>query len=151
MTRPLHLWLIDDKPANIEMIEASFPPAVRAVICMRSFLRAADAVDVFESALARDRTSLPDFILLDYFLDGVYGHELLDRMLERYAATGVPRAVVIAHSSMAEASQVLEHHGADCTLPKVKGLPRSDAVAWAFRSVEAVAWFREHRRPRPGE
>lgn len=147
---PLHLWLIDDKPANIAMIEASFPPDVLAVIRIRSFLRAADAMVAFESALAHDRASLPDFILLDYFLDGVYGHELLDRMLERYAATDTPRGVIVAHSSMAEASQLLEQHGADCTLPKVKGLPRSEAVAWAFRSVAAVEWFREHRRPLAG-
>jgi hypothetical protein len=36
-------------------------------------------------------------------------------------------------------------------VPKLKGLPRSEALAWAFRSVDAVAWFREHRRPLAGE
>jgi CheY-like chemotaxis protein len=143
------IWVIDDMLANVTMIERSFPPAVQASSEIRSFLKAREALAHFDTLISTAPEQLPDFILLDFFLDHMYGHQLLDHFLEQYRASGQPPAVIIAHSSMAEANTMLVERGADCALEKYKGSPESSTVARAFRSLEALRWFKQHRRPQP--
>ncbi|MEI8165041.1 MAG: hypothetical protein WCG26_01645 [Chloroflexales bacterium] len=143
------IWVIDDTPANLTMIERSFPPAVQASSEIRSFLKAREALAHFDALVGTAPEQLPDFILLDYFLDRMYGHQLLDHFLEQYRASEHPPAVIIAHSSMDEANLMLVERGADCALEKRKDSPESSAVARAFRSLDAMRWFKQHRRPQP--
>jgi len=143
------IWIIDDRPENIAMIEASFAAEVRQSSQIRSFGQAAAALAACAELLAVAPDQLPDVILLDFFLDRTYGHHLLDRLLAGYRRAGRSPAVIIAHSSMAQASALLVEHGADFSLPKIKGRERSDAVAQAFRSLEALRWLVAHRQPMP--
>jgi CheY-like chemotaxis protein len=149
MAIEFHIWIIDDKRENITMIERSFPAEVRKISAVRSFLKAREALACFDTLVGSADDHLPDFILLDFFLDPMYGHHLLDQFLERYQASGYPRAVIIAHSSMSGANMLLLKHGADCALEKVKGQEQSRAVASAFRSIDAIRWFKQHRIPLP--
>ena len=57
--------------------------------------------------------------------------------------------MVIAHSSMAQASALLIEHGADFSLAKIKGRERSEAVAQTFRSLAALRWLVANRQPMP--
>jgi CheY-like chemotaxis protein len=141
------IWIIDDRPENITMIEAIFAAEVRQASQIRSFGQAAAAQTALAELLAAAPDQLPDVILLDFFLDRTYGHHLLDRLLAGYRRVGRSPAVIIAHSSMAQASALLVEHGADFSLPKIKGRDRSEAVAQAFRSLAAVSWLLANRQP----
>jgi CheY-like chemotaxis protein len=144
-----HIWIIDDRPENIAMIEASFAAEVRQASQIRSFGQAAAAQTALAELLAAAPDQLPDVILLDFFLDRTYGHHLLDQLLAAYRRAGRTPAVIIAHSSMAQASALLVEHGADFSLPKIKGRDRSEAVAQVFRSLAAVGWLLARRQPMP--
>ena len=141
------IWIIDDRPENIAMIEASFPSEVRQACEIRSFGQARVALATWADLLADRQSPLPNVILLDFFLDRTYGHHLLDQLLADCRRAGRTPPVVIAHSSMAEASALLIEHGADFSLPKIKGRERSDAVAQTFGSLEALRRLVATRRP----
>jgi len=145
------VWIIDDRPENIAMIAASFADEVRLACEIRSFGQARAALATWAELLAARPAHLPDVILLDFFLDRTYGHHLLDQLMASYRRAARTPAVVIAHSSMAEASALLIKHGADFSLPKIKGRERSDAVAQAFRSLAALRWLVANRRPMPDQ
>ena len=149
MEPTLYIWVIDDNPENIAMIERSFPPPIQTSHALQSFLQARAALAHFDLLMTTAPERLPDFILLDYFLDRMYGHEVLDHLLERYRTSGLPRAIIIAHSSLAQANALLVERGADCALEKIKGQAQSQAVAFAFRTPEAIRWFKQHRSPMP--
>lgn len=141
------IWIIDDRPENIAMIEASFAAEVRLACEIRSFGQAQVALATWAELLSGQQSRLPDVILLDFFLDRAYGHHVLDQLLAGYRRAGRTPAVIIAHSSMAEASALLIEHGADFSLPKIKGRERSAAVALAFRSLAALRWLVANRQP----
>jgi CheY-like chemotaxis protein len=144
-----HIWIIDDRPENIAMIEASFAAEVRQASQIRSFGQAQVALATWADLLTVQPNLLPDVILLDFFLDRTYGHHVLDQLLAGYRRTGRTPAVIIAHSSMAEANALLIKHGADFSLPKIKGREHSAAVAQAFRSLDALRWLVANRQPMP--
>ncbi len=141
------IWVVDDKPANLVMIERSFA-AVRALVELHLF----EDVREFVATLERDLNSsatLPDFVLLDFYLRWMYGHQALTRVLRGYRVAATPqpqRAVVIAHSSHPNASALLLRYGADFSLPKIKGLPTSAALEHNFCSAAALTWMREQRQ-----
>ena len=73
MEPEFRVWVLDDNPANLGMIERSFPEAVRAAIEVRSFVDAGYFLATFDALCRADAGRLPDFILLDYFLWRMYG------------------------------------------------------------------------------
>ncbi len=151
MEPKFHIWVIDDNPANLQMIEHSFPEAVRAALEVRSFVDAEDFLATFDALCRTDTARLPDFILLDYFLGRMYGSQVLDHLLTSYRREPIPPAVIIAHSSMAQVSDSLVQAGADFALPKQKGGEFSPPIAEAFGTVDALRWMKRQRRPLPPE
>jgi CheY-like chemotaxis protein len=142
-----HIWVVDDKRANLAMIERSFD-AVRPLVELRLFEDVRDFVVTLDHTL-KTYAARPDFVLLDFYLRWMYGHQALTRMLRCYrvAEISLPqRAVVIAHSSHPNASALLIRNGADFSLPKIKGLPTSAALEQNFCSAEALGWMREQRQ-----
>ncbi|MBA3470655.1 MAG: hypothetical protein H0T53_13540 [Herpetosiphonaceae bacterium] len=147
MSERYQIWVVDDKPANLLMIERSFE-TVRALVELRLFEDVREFMATLERDLKRS-AALPDFVLLDFFLRWMHGHQALTRVLQCYRAAATPksqRAVVIAHSSHPNASALLLRYGADFSLPKVKGLPTSAALEHNFCSAAALAWMREQRQ-----
>src|SRR3954467_8697422 len=149
MEPEFRVWVLDDNPANLRMIERSFPEAVRAALEVRSFVDVEDFLATFDALCRTDAGRLPDFILLDYFLGRMYGSQVLDHLLSTYRREPVHPAVIIAHSSMAQVSDSLVQAGADFALPKQKGGETSPPLSEAFGTVDAVRWMERHRRPWP--
>jgi CheY-like chemotaxis protein len=149
MEPEFRVWVLDDNPANLGMIERRLPQAVRASLEVRSFVEAEEFLGTFDALCRADAGRLPDFILLDYFLGRMYGSQVLDHLLSTYRRGPVHPAVIIAHSSMAPVSESLVHAGADFALPKQKGGQTSPPIAEAFRTVDALRWMKRHRRPLP--
>jgi CheY-like chemotaxis protein len=149
MEPEFRVWVLDDNPANLGMIERSFPEAVRAALEVRSFVDAGDFLAAFDALCRADAGRLPDFILLDYFLGRMYGSQVLDHLLSTYRREPVHPAVIIAHSSMAPVSESLVQAGADFALPKQKGGETSPPIAEVFGTVDALRWMKRHRRPLP--
>jgi CheY-like chemotaxis protein len=149
MGAEFRVWVLDDNPANLRMIERSFPAAVRAELEVRSFVDAGDFLATFDALCRTDAGRLPDFILLDYFLGRMYGSQVLDHLLTTYRREPIPPAVIVAHSSMAVVSDSLVRAGADFALPKRKGGETSPPIAEAFGTVDALRWMKRHRRPLP--
>ncbi len=149
MGAEFRVWVLDDNPANLRMIERSFPAAVGTALEVWSFVDAEDFLATFDALCRTDPGRLPDFILLDFFLGRMYGSQVLDHLLTTYRREPIPPAVIVAHSSMAEVSDSLVQAGADFALPKQKGGETSPPITKAFGTVDALRWMKRHRRPMP--
>jgi CheY-like chemotaxis protein len=147
MRRLFQLWVLDDNAANLAMIERSLPDPVRSSINVRFFDDAKAFLSAFEQCCRSPQESPPDFVLLDFFLGYTYGSAVLDCMSRTAEEVGAVPPVIIAHSSMPEASSSLVERGADFALAKEKGQPTSPPITATFASVEAIEYIRRHRRP----
>lgn len=141
------MWVVDDNPANLDMIDQSLPEAVHPVLEVRLFEDASEFLRVFEQTLRETPQHSPDFVLLDFFLGYMYGHQIVEKLLAAYTQAQRMPAVIIAHSSMPEMSALMVEHGADFSLPKIKGQATSPPITHVFGTVEALHWLKEHRRP----
>jgi CheY-like chemotaxis protein len=141
------VWVLDDNPDNLRMIELSFPDAVRGSLEVRSFLDAKGFLASFDAQLVGDPSGLPDFVLLDFFLGETYGSRVLEHLLAAYRANAITPAVIVAHSSLGEISASLVRAGADFALPKRKGGETSPPITAAFGTAEALRWMKRYRRP----
>ncbi len=149
MPTPFRLWILDDRPENSGMVLRSIPPESRALMEIECFVQAQACLDAFALRLRTSPATLPDCLLLDFFLDRTYGHKVLDTLRQLQRSAGGPLLVVVAHSSMAEANRLLLKHGADFSLEKRKGQPTSPPIAALFRSPAALQWLCEQRTPLP--
>lgn len=143
------IWIVDDEPENLEMIERSFPTAIQDAVEVRSFMDVYRFLNELSQSCQMAKDRLPDFILLDFFLGRMYGWQALERIFSLYTSAQILReqqAVIIAHSSMPSASESLVKDGADFILPKITRLERSLAIEQNFCSVEAIHWMRQHRQ-----
>jgi CheY-like chemotaxis protein len=147
MGRIFQLWVLDDNVANLAMIERSFPDVVHSRINVRSFDDAKAFVLAFEQGCRSPERILPDFVLLDFFLGYTYGSAVLDSIRRTSQEFGAVPPVVIAHSSILEASRSMVERGADFALPKEKGQLTSPPITATFASLEAVEYVLRHRRP----
>ena len=174
MPREFAIWLVDDAPSNIRMMDRSFPSDVREAAEIRAFLDEDEFLAEFEAraallseadaepetapAAAPDAAlsvalatapALPDFILLDFYLKRLLGAQVLTRILRVCTMAGLAPPVVIAHSSSSEGNRQMLRLGADFALPKKRGRDSSPEIAACFRSIEALRWMKENRAPMP--
>ena len=96
----MHVWFVDDRAENRETWLASFPPSV----CMACALRVFKSVPEFLAAL--DTGDWPDVVFVDFFIDGRYGIEVIERLKQGV----LPDPVLVAHSSMPEANRLESYH-----------------------------------------
>ena len=141
------LWMLDDEELNIRKVERSLPRAVLAVLEFQAFRSAIAFQCAFEDLLESDPSRLPDFLLLDFFLDGVVGTDVLEFLKASSEGSRLVATVIIAHSSSDEANAALVARGADFALAKRGGVGISRSIQETFASPEALRWVREHRSP----
>lgn len=122
----MHVWFVDDRAENRATWYASFPPAVREACQLRAFATVPEVLAALEAG------DTPDVVFVDFFIDGHYGFEVI----ERFVSGSEPPPLLIAHSSMQEANLGMVRLGAHLALEKVKGAAKTRSIADAIRSVE---------------
>ena len=138
--RGMKLWFVDDKRDNHETWSNSFPEPIKASCELRSFFSVSELTDEFSVG------ELPDILFLDFFIGEVLGIEVI-RCFENKAV----RPVLIAHSSMKEASVGMVREGADFYLEKIKNRPHTKSIRNAFQTIDDVRYIVQNRaiRERP--
>ncbi len=124
----MNVWFVDDQAQNRATWLASFPRAVRQACALRVFASVPDLMAALEAG------NRPDVVFIDFFLDGHYGLEVV----ERFLAGDMPVPLMIAHSSLAEANEGLLRAGAHLAMEKVRGVARTRSITEAIRSVEDI-------------
>lgn len=89
--------------------------------------------------------NLPDILFLDFFIGEFLGIEVI-RWFENKAV----RPVLIAHSSMKEASVGMVREGADFYLEKIKNRTYTESIRTAFQTIDDVTYIVENRAIREG-
>ena len=130
----MKLWFVDDKRENHETWSNSFPESIKASCELRSFF----SVSVLKDEFTND--NLPDILFLDFFIGEVLGTEVI-RWFENKAA----RPVLIAHSSMKEASIGMVREGADFYLEKIKNKPHTESIRKALQTIDDVRYMVQNR------
>ncbi len=143
------LWIIEDDPRHIAHVEQSLPPDIRQILAVQSFIVPQDCLNTFTTLCAKAPDRLPDFILLDYFLGSMHGDEVLSKLLATYEQYGLPRAVIIAHSSNMYNNAELVRQGADFSVLKDRSQIGNPMIRHIFGSEEALIWLQEHRQKMP--
>src|SRR5687768_3399944 len=101
MERAATVLVVDDTPANCEMLEAILAPRGYAVVVARSG----------EEALQRVKSQPPDLVLLDIVMPGIDGYEVC-RRLRADELTRLLPVITVTASEDQEKAQALEA-GAD--------------------------------------
>ncbi len=120
---PLQIWFVDDLHANLAAWLGSFEPELRSRHQFRCF---ASVETLFE---ALDAGELPDVLFIDYYIGPRFGHEVI-----AYFKGWQQRPVLVAHSSMPEANQVMLNQGADLMLEKTPGTAVTASIMALIRS-----------------
>ncbi len=135
----MKLWFVDDKRDNHETWVNSFPGPIKASCELRSFFSVSELINEFTAG------NLPDILFLDFFIGEVLGIEVI-RWFEYRAVC----PVLIAHSSMNEASVGMVREGADFYLEKIKNRPYTESIRTAFQTIDDVTYIVENRAIREG-
>lgn len=135
----MKIWFVDDKRDNHETWSNSFPESIKASCELRSFFSVSELTDEFTNG------NLPDILFLDFFIGEVLGIEVI-RWFENKAV----RPVLIAHSSMQEASVGMVREGADFHLKKIKNQPHTESIRNAFQTIDDVRYIVQNRAVREG-
>jgi CheY-like chemotaxis protein len=135
----MKLWFVDDKRDDHETWANSFPEAIKASCELRSFSSVSELTDEFTDG------DFPDILFLDFFIGEVLGIEVI-RWFENKAV----RPVLIAHSSMREASVGMVREGADFYLEKIKNRPYAESIRTAFQTIDDVTYIGENQAIREG-
>lgn len=130
----MKLWFVDDKPDKHETWSNSFPESIKASCELRSFFSVSELTDEFTNG------NVPDILFLDFFIGEVLGIEVI-RWFENKAV----RPVLIAHSSMKEASLGMVREGADFHLEKIKDRPHTESIRAGFQTIDDVSFVVQSR------
>lgn len=131
----MNVWFIDDREQNRATWLASFPSSVHEACSLVVF----ESVPDFLTAI--DSGERPDVVFIDFFIDGHYGLEVIERM----TAKDVPVPLLVAHSSMSEANDGMVRAGAHLAMEKVKGVAKSLSIVEAIGGPEDLRrMIREH-------
>jgi hypothetical protein len=136
----MKLWFVDDKRDNHDTWSNSFPEPIKASCELRSFFSVSELTDEFENG------NVPHILFLDFFIGESLGIEVI-RWFENKAV----RPVLIAHSSMKEASIGMVSEGADFYLEKIKNRPHTESIRATFQSIDDIRYIVENRVIREGE
>jgi CheY-like chemotaxis protein len=107
------LWLIDDTEVNQTVAETTV--ALVPGAAFRGFLVAAEAIAAFARAARRPAT-LPEVVLMDFYLGDTRGDEVARRLRALEPATRRP--VIVGYSSVASGSAAILAAGGDLVLRK---------------------------------
>ena len=130
----MKLWFVDDKLDNHETWSNSFPEPIKASCELRSFFSVSELIDEFTNG------NLPDILFLDFFIGEVLGIHVI-----RWFEDKAVRPVLIAHSSMKEASVGMVREGADFYLEKIKNKPHTESIRAAFKTIDDVSYVVQNR------
>jgi hypothetical protein len=128
----MNVWFVDDRAENRVTWLASFPASVHETCVLRVF---PGVPDLFGALRNGDR---PDVLFVDFFLDGHYGSDVIERLI---AGEG-PVPLLIAHSSMAEANVGMVRAGAHLSMEKTKGVPKTLSIEAAIKGPEDLRRLR---------
>lgn len=123
MKRALKISFVDDMPENLQAWLRSFPETLHRHHQFSTFLSVEAVIAAFESG------HRPDILFVDYYIGKRFGHEVVDYFLKQGN-----RPLLIAHSSMERANQVMLRQGADLSLAKVPGAPFTDSIVELIRT-----------------
>lgn len=135
----MKLWFVDDKQDNHETWANSFSEPIKASCELRSFFSVSELIDEFTDG------NLPDIVFLDFFIGEALGVEVI-----KWFENKSVRPVLIAHSSMKEASLGMVREGADFYLEKIKNRPYTESIRTAFQTIDDVRYIVENRVIREG-
>ena len=135
----MKLWFVDDKRDNHDTWSNRFPEPIKASCELRSFLSVSELTDEFANG------NVPDILFLDFFIGESLGIEVI-RWFENKAV----RPVLIAHSSMKEASVGMVREGADFYLEKIKNRPHTESIRTTFQTIDDITYIVENRVIREG-
>lgn len=123
------LWLVDDSPHHHAVAAAT--AARVAGIRFAGFLTAAGATAAFARAARGRGASVPDVVLMDYYLGDGRGDQVTRRLRQLEPRTRRP--VIIGYSSVRSGSEAIVAAGGDLILRKT-----GDAEAG---NPELLAWL----------
>ncbi len=130
----MKLWFVDDKRDNHETWSNSFPEPIKASCELRSFFSVSELADEFANG------NMPDILFLDFFIGEGLGIDVI-----RWFEDKAIRPVLIAHSSMQEASVGMVREGADFYLEKIKNTPHTESIRAAFQTIDDVRYVVQNR------
>lgn len=132
-TLPIRVWLIDDTQEHHDA--ADLTTAGLAGVDLEHFFSGAEALAEYgERALSNE--TLPDIILMDFYLDGERGDRITREF--RICETANHRPVIVGYSSMVNGSAAIVAAGADLSVQKVKTSGGNPFLAEYLRVVLAA-------------
>ena len=142
------VWVLDDNPANLGMIERSFPEAVRAAIEVRSFVDAGDFLAAFDalSGPTRDASPISSCWITSWGgCTAVRCWTTCCRPIGRAGPSGGD------HRAFQHGPGQRVPLAGRCGFrtPEAEGWGTSPPIAEVFGTVDALRWMKRHRRPLP--
>src|SRR5258708_6697674 len=126
-TEPVRVLIVDDEPANLDLLESLLDPAGFAVI------RAAGGREGIDIAKAER----PNLVLLDLMMPGVTGFDVVEALRDDEGTRSIPIMVLTAKSLTADDKKMLNG--------QVAAIFERNSVA----GTELTAWLREIVTKRP--
>jgi PAS domain S-box-containing protein len=126
-TEPMRVLIVDDEPANLDLLEALLKPAGFGV------LRAAGGREGIDIAKAQ----MPSLILLDLMMPGVTGFDVVEALRNEEVTRSIPIMVLTAKTLTADDKRTLNG--------QVAAIFERNSVA----GIELTAWLQEIVTKRP--
>lgn len=111
---PMLVWLIDDAESNHRAAAATV--AELPGIELEGFVDGEDALAEYAARAAHEPQTLPRVVLMDYYMDGLRGDEVTERMRAIHAVAFTP--VIVGYSSVASGSRSIVDAGGDAVVRK---------------------------------
>lgn len=135
------IWVVDTKDEDYDLVKRSFGSAdwveLRHVRAAEQFLAEMDR-NIFEP------DEMPHIVMLDYFMETMFGHDILPLFHEKLMAAADVRPYVIAFSSMEKANQTMLDAGANWEILKDKTQDKLPAITEYMGSRDAIAKLLGH-------
>ncbi len=136
------VWVVDKKAANFEMVQNSIPD--RSWVNLRHIPSGEEFLEACSNC-ASDPDKLPHVVLIDFFLESMFGNDVLEKFNEIFEmAPPENKPYVIAFSSMDNANEALVAQGAPWSILKVKESEKLLELEELFASKEKLAGHLGH-------
>ncbi|MBN8524963.1 MAG: response regulator [Planctomycetes bacterium] len=111
---PTLVWLIDDAESNHRAAAATI--AQLPGFELEGFIDGEDALAAYAQRAAHEPQTLPRIVLMDYYMGGLRGDEVTERMRAIHAIAFSP--VIVGYSSVASGSRSIVEAGGDTVVRK---------------------------------
>jgi hypothetical protein len=136
----MEVFFIDDRTENLE----AWRTAMEQICGGEAELSVFSSVDELKQAITEGYRPVAGFI--DFFVETYYGHAIVAMLRDMLG----DRVSLIGHSSMKSANEGMMRAGADCWMPKRKGVNPSPMLLELFNNLDDFHCFIDKNKTSEG-